>query len=665
MPDARIRDVLRILEGLVPGAPVNEDLDEMDRVQALLKRVAEGIADSKRRQEETEARLEDLVEVITRMASLDFTHQASSSERGDMLDAVASGLNMLQEELRHSTVSRAYLDGVMRSMSDMLIVTRPDGRVKSVNQAALTLLGYEESELVGQPMSMVCGEAGSGRACDAVKIAAHGGTVPQETTFRTREGREIPVSCSCSLMQSKGERGGDVVCAAQDITTRKRSEQFMHDQSTFSMLRAEIWKLAAQRDLPEKDFIQGLLDHVGPVLKVSRACYDVLEKRDGAGERLVVVQEWCAPGVSGTVGHALPGQLVQTMLGEGFKVFDDRTVLERLPPVVRAAATPVIRKMIEAFDLEKVIAIPFVYEGVTEGVFAFDVCHARTQEPVARDVMQSVLEELLSIMTLVVERRRADSALKDAKDAAEEMAARAQEANLAKGEFISVMSHEIRTPMTAIVGMTEALELTDLDEEQNELVGVMSDAEKTLVALLNDVLDLSRAETGRITLESIDFDFRVIAEQRVAMVREQARAANCSVHWLVGDDVPHTMQGDPNRLGQVITNLLGNAVKFTTDGEVRLTARVAERRHDAVLLQVSVADTGVGIPPDKVDTIFETFAQADASTTRKYGGSGLGLAICRRLVELMGGRIWVDSVPGQGSVFHCTVLLGAHPARTN
>jgi signal transduction histidine kinase len=220
---------------------------------------------------------------------------------------------------------------------------------------------------------------------------------------------------------------------------------------------------------------------------------------------------------------------------------------------------------------------------------------------------------------------------------------------------VSIVSHEIRTPLTALVGMTEALAMSGLNAEQTEMLAVMKDAEQMLLALVNNVLDLSRAETGRIVLERAPLDVRALVAQRCGMVEGEVRRKGVALSWAVSEQVPATVLGDPLRVGQVLANLLGNAVKFTEKGSIKVGVTCERIEEGACMLAFRVADTGIGIPTEKLSTVFDVFTQADASTTRRYGGSGLGLAICRRLVDLMGGTIRASSAPGQGSEFECVI----------
>ncbi len=264
------------------------------------------------------------------------------------------------------------------------------------------------------------------------------------------------------------------------------------------------------------------------------------------------------------------------------------------------------------------------------------------------------VSQVVMVVRDITARRASERAMERAKEAAEA-------ANRDRSQFLANMSHEIRTPLNGIIGMVELAMDTVVDEDQRKIFGTVSSEASALLTMIDDVLDYSRIEAGKLTLERMPFNLHTLVEDLGNSMALQADKKGLEMNVYVAPDLPARVEGDPGRVRQVLLNLITNSLKFTEEGEVFLRAELQQELEDGVVVRFSIKDTGIGIPEDKREEIFESFTQADGTTTRKYGGTGLGLPIARQLVHLMGGRLTVESTVGAGSTFRATILLGRSP----
>lgn len=328
--------------------------------------------------------------------------------------------------------------------------------------------------------------------------------------------------------------------------------------------------------------------------------------------------------VSGYAVDQLVGMEFARLLGEK----DVGRVLEAFGRILERQAQQLETSVIRpdgTFAELRVTGLPIVLDGEVVGVYGL------AEDVTARNRMQRELDRT----------RRS-----------------AEQASEAKSMFLANVSHEIRTPLTAVMATTELLLDSGLDPEQERFAEAVQRSSRRLLRLVDDILDFSAIEAGRASVHDVDVDLRTVVSDAVALLRPVAEEKGLALSFDVDPELPRRLIGDPERLGQVVTNLLDNAAKFTPEGSIHVTVEVAESLPATTKVLVRVQDTGIGISEEQQDKLFQSFSQGDSSITRRYGGTGLGLAICKQLVTLMGGSIWATSSPGGGSTFAFAVPLG-------
>ncbi len=551
-------------------------------------------------------------------------------------------------ERRRAEREQALLAAIVESSDDAIVSIDTELRITSWNKGAERLFGFSAGEALAQPFTLFVPPERRHYAAASARRSQSGASAVagMEVHCQRKDGSVIEVAITASPIHGAGGEVAGQSAIIHDITERKRAERAL--VAAQSELHARLSQQAVvarlgQRALEQIDPIK-LMDEgavlIAETLGVERSA--MLELQPG-GKSFVLRagHGWEA----GAIGQAAVDADKQTLAGY--------TLASSAPVVVRdfAAETRLGRSsLLGAEDAASALAVVVSFDDQPWGVL--EVVSKVVREFTRDDV--NFVQAVAHIVAEAVARRRFERELSTARDAALESAR-------AKSAFLAAMSHEIRTPLNSIVGLIGLLLDTRLSAEQRDFMQNILASSDALLSIINNVLDFSRLSAGKVVLEEVEFDPRTVTEGAADMVAEAAQRKGLELAVSIDEQVPQVLRGDPARVRQILINLLGNAVKFTERGEVVVRVSPEAEGEDSVKLRFLVTDTGIGISEEVQRLLFQPFAQADTSTTRKYGGTGLGLAIAAQLAEQMGGRIGVNSRLGQGSTFWFTASFAGPP----
>ncbi len=504
-------------------------------------------------------------------------------------------------ERKAAAEARARLAAIVDQSEDAIIGKSLDGIITSWNRGAKRLYGYGAEEVLGRPIMLLAPPDRPDEIPELIRRVARGESISEYETERVgKSGDRIPVAVTIAPIRDEARVVIGASVIARDISERKVGEAALRESE--ARFRGAFEDSAVGMALVGLD---------GRFLRVNQALYAMV----GYTEEELLARSF------GDMTHP-----------------DDQ-------PATRDLARRLFSGEITSSDMEKRYIrkdgqVLWIQIGVT----------------LLRDPTGVPLYAVTQFQNISA-RKAAEHALREQSAALEQANSELDRASRVKSEFLATMSHEIRTPMNGVIGMVDLLLESDLTAEQREYTQIIAASGEALLSIINDILDFSKMDAARLDLENTDLDIRRIVEDVGALFAAQAHEKGLELGLLVADDMPSTLRGDAGRLRQILSNLVGNAVKFTHVGEIVVRAGMDAIADGTVTVRCTVSDTGNGITAEQRERIFQPFSQADSSTTRKYGGTGLGLAICKRLAELMGGAVGLESVPGQGSAFWFTARL--------
>jgi PAS domain S-box-containing protein len=531
---------------------------------------------------------------------------------------------------------------LLNCVNGAIIAIDLDGKIICWNNFAESLYQWSAEEIIGKNIvGAIIPENKIDFVLRSISKVKSNGYSEDDLEVMRKDGTSFQAHYTLGTIKNLNSEVIGIVGVSSDITERMRSEEELHKRDILlGGMAVASNVLLAESDLDNA--INQTLELLGVSTLADRISIVKNHESEDGKPHASLLYEWSRdssfslkddPDLQGNAYYPCMSRWYD-LLSRGQPV---KGLVRDFPEFERA--------MMENKKFKSLVALPIMVRDKFWGFIGLTDSHA---ERIWTSMEVSILQVAAASISQAIVRKQAENSLIEAKENAES-------ANRSKSEFLANMSHEIRTPINAVIGLTGLLLRTDLTLEQRSYVETIRNSGDSLLSVINNVLDFSKIDSGKIDLELQPFDLKACLDDSLDIVSSKASQKDLSIEYNIDANVPEMILGDAAKLKQILVNLIGNAVKFTEKGNVSMMISAPPDALDNYEIHFAIKDTGIGIPKDKIDQLFLSFSQVDASITRKYGGTGLGLAISKRLVELMGGEIWVESEVGKGSVFHFTI----------
>lgn len=596
-------------------------------------------------------------------------------ERTQELSRINRELKVEISGREQAEASKNRLVRILESTTDFVSITDPQGKILYTNQAFQDILSSNQGEDINRCFCESFTECTIDRCYpqwalqillgEAIPTAIRDGIWFGETALLNCHGQEIPIS---QILLAHYDANGKVEIfstIARDITESKATEAMLQRQFKHALLLKQITDEIRQ-SLDSRQIFETAATQIGRAFKVNRCVIHTYFS--ASTPQIPIVAEYLEPGYQSIFNLEIPvvgNPYIEQMLAADIAIAVDNVYTE--------SRLQSITSLCSSIQLQSILAIRTSYQGEPNGAIGLYQCDEfRHWEVGEIELLEAVAAQMgiaLAQAALLEQEKRQQEQLRDQNITLQIAKQASEAASQAKSEFLANMSHEIRTPMNAVISMARFLLGTELTPQQLDFVETIRSSSDALLTIINDVLDFSKIESGKLDLEERSFNLQECIESVIDLLAPKAAEKGLELAYLIHPIVPINIISDDTRLRQILINLLGNAVKFTRQGEVSVTVTAQwldslplTAKPHAYEIQFAIKDTGIGIPETRLDRLFKSFSQVDNSTSRQYGGTGLGLAISKKLSEMMGGRIWVESKYREGSTFYFTIVTKLNPA---